>query len=123
VRDWLHVQDHCEALDRVLQRGKSGEVYNIGAGNQIENQHVVNQILNILSKSKELIDYVDDRPGHDVRYWLDTSKVSSELGWKPKRQFEDGLRETVAWYVKNEVWWRPLVNENMLSSAPWKSKW
>ena len=123
VRDWIHVLDHCDALDRVLERGRLGEVYNIGGGNQIENEYVVKQILNLLGKPEELIDHVDDRPGHDVRYWLDTSKVRDELGWTPKRGFEDGLRETVAWYVKNEAWWQPLLNERVLSSAPWKSKW
>ncbi len=123
VRDWIHVQDHCEALDQVLERGRVGEVYNIGGGNQIENEHVVKQILKLLDKPEQLIDHVDDRPGHDVRYWLDTSKVRDELGWTPKRRFEDGLRETVAWYVKNEAWWQPLLNERVLSSAPWKSKW
>ena len=123
VRDWIHVQDHCEALDRVLERGRVGEVYNIGGGNQIENEHVVKQILKLLNKPEQLIDHVDDRPGHDVRYWLDTTKVRDELGWTPKRRFEDGLGETVAWYVKNEAWWQPLLNERVLSSAPWKSKW
>jgi dTDP-glucose 4,6-dehydratase len=123
VRDWVHVQDDCEALDQVLRRGRLGETYNIGSGNQIENMHVVNQILNLLGKPKELIEHVDDRPGHDVRYCLDTSKANSELEWKPKRRFEDALRETVAWYMDHEAWWRPLVNENVLSSAPWKNKW
>jgi dTDP-glucose 4,6-dehydratase len=123
VRDWIHVQDHCEAVDEVLERGRSGEVYNLGGGNQIENEHVVKQILKLLGKPEELIDHVEDRPGHDVRYRLDTSKVTGELGWKPKRRFEDGLRETVTWYVENEAWWQPLLNERVLSSAPWKSKW
>ncbi len=123
VRDWIHVQDHCEALDRVLEKGRSGEVYNIGGGNQVENEHVVKQVLKLLAKPEKLIEHVEDRPGHDVRYWLDASKARDELGWTPKRGFEDGLRETVAWYVKNEAWWRPLLNERVLSSAPWKSKW
>jgi dTDP-glucose 4,6-dehydratase len=123
VRDWVHVQDHCEAVDEVLERGRSGEVYNIGGGNQVENEHVVKQILKLLGKPEELIDHVEDRPGHDVRYWLDTSKMRDALGWKPKRPFEDGLLETVTWYVENEAWWRPLLNERVLSSAPWKSKW
>jgi dTDP-glucose 4,6-dehydratase len=123
VRDWIHVQDHCEALDQVLQKGRPGEVYNIGGGNQVENEQVVKQILQILGKSADLVEHVDDRPGHDVRYRLDTEKASRELGWKPKRRFEDGLRETVEWYLKNETWWRPLLNERVLSSAPWKNKW
>jgi dTDP-glucose 4,6-dehydratase len=123
VRDWIHVQDHCDAVDDVLERGASGEVYNVGGGNQIENEQVVKQILKLMGKPEELIEHVDDRPGHDVRYWLDTSKLRDELGWTPKRPFEDGLRETVAWYVENEAWWRPLLNERVLSSAPWKSKW
>ncbi len=123
VRDWIHVQDHCEAVDEVLERGGSGEVYNVGGGNQIENEQVVKQILKLMGKPEGLIEHVEDRPGHDVRYWLDTSKVRDELGWTPKRPFEEGLRETVAWYVENEAWWRPLLNERVLSSAPWKSKW
>lgn len=123
VRDWIHVLDHCEALDHVLEKGRFGEVYNIGGGNQIENENVVKQVLKLLGKPGDLIDHVEDRPGHDVRYWLDASKARGELGWIPKRRFEDGLRETVAWCVKNEAWWQPLLNERVLSSAPWKSKW
>jgi dTDP-glucose 4,6-dehydratase len=123
VRDWIHVEDHCEAVDEVLERGRSGEVYNVGGGNQIENEQVVKQILKLMGKPEGLIEHVEDRPGHDVRYWLDTSKVRDELGWTPKRQLEDGLRETVTWYVENEAWWRPLLNERVLSSAPWKIKW
>ena len=113
----------AKPLTKFSKEDGSGEVYNIGGGNQIENEHVVKQILKLLGKPEELIDHVDDRPGHDVRYWLDTSKVRHEFGWTPKRPFEDGLRETVAWYVKNETWWQPLLNERVLSSAPWKSKW
>ena len=123
IRDWIHVQDHCEAVDEVLERGGSGEVYNVGGGNQIENEQVVKRILKLMDKPEGLIEHVEDRPGHDVRYRLDTSKMRDELGWTPKRPFEDGLQETVAWYVGNEAWWRPLLNERVLSSAPWKSKW
>jgi dTDP-glucose 4,6-dehydratase len=123
VRDWIHVQDHCQAIDQALLKGRFGETYNIAAGNQIENIHVVEEIIKTLGKSKELIAHVDDRPGHDVRYYLDAAKINRELGWKAKLSFEDALRETVNWYVKNEAWWRPLLNDRVLSSAPWKTKW
>jgi len=123
VRDWIHVQDHCEAVNQILMRGKVGETYNVAGGNQIENLHVVNEVLRSLGKGEELIEHVEDRPGHDVRYHLDASKISQQIGWKPKRRFEDGLRETVRWYVANEAWWRPLLSEQVLSSAPWKQKW
>jgi len=123
VRDWIHVQDHCEAINQVLMKGEVGEIYNIGSGNQIENVFLVKEILKNLHRGEELIAHVDDRPGHDARYRLDTSKIRRDLGWTPKGSFEEGLSETVAWYVSNEAWWRPLLNEPVLSSAPWKSKW
>ena len=123
VRDWIHVQDHCKALDLVLRKGKPGETYNIAAGRQVENLKVVESILSILGKPKSLIANVEDRPGHDFRYRLDASKIERELGWKPERSFEEELKDTVNWYLKNESWWRPLINEKILSPTPWKEKW
>lgn len=123
VRDWIHVQDHCKALDLVLREGKPGETYNIAAGRQLENLRVVESILNILGKPKALIANVEDRPGHDFRYSLDASKITRELGWKPERSFEEALGETVNWYLKNGSWWRPLINDKILSSTPWKESW
>jgi dTDP-glucose 4,6-dehydratase len=123
VRDWIHVLDHCEALDMLLQDGKEGEIYNISSGNEYENIEVVKRILKIMDKDESLIEFVEDRPGHDVRYSLDSSKIRSELGWKPKYNFKDALKETVKWYLKNEYWWKPLATEQVLHPTPWKLKW
>ncbi len=123
VRDWIHVLDHCEALDMLLKDGKEGEIYNISSGNEYENIEVVKRILKIMDKDESLIEFVEDRPGHDVRYSLDSSKIRSELGWKPKYNFKDALKETVKWYLKNEYWWKPLATEQVLHSTPWKLKW
>ncbi len=105
VRDWLHVEDHCEALLGVLERGRSGEVYNIGGGAERKNLELVRGLLKLLGKSEELIRFVADRPGHDRRYAIDPSKIRKELGWKPAHTFEQGLAETVRWYVDHPTWW------------------
>jgi len=105
VRDWLHVEDHCEALLAALERGRSGEVYNIGGGAERKNIDLVRALLQLLGKGEELIRFVTDRPGHDRRYAIDASKIRDELGWKPARTFEQGLAETVQWYVDNASWW------------------
>jgi dTDP-glucose 4,6-dehydratase len=123
VRDWIHVEDHCEALDQILRKGRAGDTYNIAGGNQVENIHVAEFVLQTLGKPASLIDHVDDRPGHDVRYRLDISKVRREIGWTPRWRFEDGLRETIAWYMNNESWWKPLIDNRVLDSTPWKLKW
>ncbi len=123
VRDWIYVVDHCEALDAVLRHGTPGETYNIAGGNQVENIQIVEAVLELLGKSKSLVQHVDDRPGHDFRYSLDTSKIAQELSWKPKNDFQDALKQTVVWYEQNESWWRPLVDDKILSSTPWKEKW
>lgn len=104
VRDWLHVKDHCEAIDVVIQRGIPGEVYNIGGNNEQANIHIVKRILAEMGKSETLIEFVKDRPGHDRRYAIDNTKITSQLGWKPKIGFEEGLRETIQWYRSNERW-------------------
>ncbi len=106
-RDWLHVLDHCQAVDLLIDQGTAGEVYNIGGGNQVRNVDLTRRILSLAGKPESLIRPVTDRPGHDRRYSLDTAKVRS-LGWKPVVPFEDGLRETVSWYRQNEWWWRPI---------------
>jgi dTDP-glucose 4,6-dehydratase len=108
VRDWIYVEDHCEALLAVLERGAAGETYNIGGGNERENVLVVEAILRILGKPGALLQFVADRPGHDRRYALDSSKIERTLGWKPERPFEERLESTVRWYRKNETWWRAL---------------
>ncbi len=123
VRDWIHVADHCQALDLVLRKGTPGQTYNIAGGNKIRNLQMVEMILQFLGKPKSLIKHVDDRPGHDFRYSLNSSKIMLELGWQPKRNFEEALMKTVAWYRQNESWWRPLINEKILSPSPWKESW
>ena len=123
IRDWIHVLDHCEALALVMQNGRDGEIYNIAGGNQIENVLAAETILKILGRPFSLVEHVQDRPGHDFRYRLDSSKIQDELGWKPKRSFDSGLRETVRWYLDNERWWLSIADDKMLSATPWKEKW
>jgi dTDP-glucose 4,6-dehydratase len=123
VRDWIYVLDHCEALMKVLFHGKSGEIYNISAGNDFQNIEVVKKILEIMGKPEDLIEFVDDRPGHDLRYSLDSSKIRGELRWAPKYSFEEALGRTVDWYLNNEEWWRPLATEKILHPTPWKLSW
>ena len=105
VRDWLHVEDHCSAIDLVLHNGKSGEVYNIGGNNEKQNIEIVKLVLSYLGKPESLIKYVKDRPGHDRRYAIDSTKIQNELGWKPKYTFEKGMEDTVKWYLNNKEWW------------------
>jgi dTDP-glucose 4,6-dehydratase len=123
IRDWIQVRDHCEALNLVLERGSPGEIYNVAGGNQVTNLELVEKILEIMRKPMSLIEHVEDRPGHDFRYSLDPSKTTVALGWKPKQTFPQTLRETVEWYLGNEEWWRPLINEHILSPTPWRESW
>jgi len=106
IRDWLHVYDHCTAIDLVLHEGKIGEVYNIGGNNEKANIEIVKLILKNLRKDESLIKYAKDRLGHDRRYAIDSSKIQEELGWKPKYTFETGITETIEWYLNNERWWK-----------------
>ncbi|CAD5900258.1 dTDP-glucose 4,6-dehydratase [Carnobacterium maltaromaticum] len=108
VRDWLHVQDHCQAIDLVLHKGRKGEVYNVGGHNERTNNEIVDIVIEKLGLSRDLIKYVDDRLGHDKRYAIDPTKLETELGWKPKYTFDTGIVETIEWYQENEAWWRPL---------------
>ncbi|MDI6868648.1 MAG: dTDP-glucose 4,6-dehydratase [Coprothermobacterota bacterium] len=108
VRDWLFVLDNCSAIDLVLQKGKPGEAYNIGGKCQKRNIEVVKTVLKIMGLGEEWIEFVPDRPGHDFRYALDNSKIEKELGWFPGTPFEEGIRQTVDWYLKHENWWKPL---------------
>jgi len=105
VRDWIHVRDHCHALDLITHRGQAGRTYLVGAGNERTNLDVVQQILEILGLSRERIEFVPDRPGHDLRYALDTREIRDQLGWRPTIPFEQGLRETVDWYRAHPEWW------------------
>ena len=111
VRDWLHVEDHCRAIDLLIERGQSGEVYNIGGGNEVRNIDLTHRILELADRPASLIQPVTDRPGHDRRYCLDTSKLKG-LGWHPQADFHEGLRQTVAWYRENEWWWRPIKDQS-----------
>jgi dTDP-glucose 4,6-dehydratase len=110
-RDWLHVDDHCRGVDLLIDNGQPGEVYNIGGGNQIKNVDLTHRILELVGKPASLIKPVADRPGHDRRYSLDTSKLES-LGWKPRERFDGGLARTVQWYRDNERWWRPIKDHD-----------
>jgi dTDP-glucose 4,6-dehydratase len=107
IRDWIHVNDHCRAIEFLLERGNFGEIYNIGGGQEKSNLEITQKILDLLSKDDSMIEYVMDRPGHDFRYSLDCSKLHA-LGWKPEHSFDQALEETVTWYTRNEWWWRPL---------------
>ena len=108
IRDWLHVQDHCQAIDLVLHKGVNGEVYNVGGHNERTNNEIVEIVIEKLGLSRDLIKYVEDRLGHDKRYAIDPTKLETELGWKPKYTFDTGIVETIEWYQANEAWWRPL---------------
>ena len=105
VRDWIHVEDHCAALLAALERGKAGEVYNVGSDNEWPNLHIVQQLLRVLRKPESMIEHVKDRPGHDRRYAIEARKARAELGWAPRIPFADGLQRTVDWYVANRTWW------------------
>lgn len=110
VRDWLHVYDHCVAIDLILRKGRIGEVYNIGGHNERTNLEVVQTILRELNKPKTLIQYVTDRKGHDLRYAIDPTKIETELGWKPKYNFDTGIKQTIQWYLDNKEWWQNILD-------------
>lgn len=110
VRDWLHVSDHCSAIDTVLHKGKNGEVYNIGGNNEKANIEIVKLIIATLGKSEELIKYVKDRPGHDRRYAIDNTKITTELGWEPAYTFDQGMKETIQWYLENTEWIENIIS-------------
>lgn len=105
IRDWLYVEDHCSAIDLVIHQGRNGEIYNIGGNNERTNIHIVKTILKQLCKPESLMTFVEDRLGHDRRYGIDPAKITEELGWKPKHNFETGIKETIEWYLNNKEWW------------------
>ena len=105
VRDWLYVEDHCSAVDLIIHKGREGEVYNIGGHNERSNLEIVKAILKELNKPESLITFVTDRPGHDMRYAIDPTKIYNELGWLPKTKFDDGIKQTIEWYLENRPWW------------------
>ena len=119
VRDWIYVDDHCKAILDVIERGKSGESYNVSSGNEIDNISIVKKILSIMNKSNDNMEFVDDRPGHDFRYSLDSSRIRNRLNWSENTSFEKGLEKTIQWYIDNKTWWEGL-DEKILNSTPWK---
>jgi len=123
IRSWIYVLDHVQAIENLISKGQTGEVYNITAWNEITNKTIVEKILNLLGKPTNLIEYVGDRPGHDRRYSIDASKIQKDIGWKPKYEFEQALKETVDWYTKNQKWWEPLVDEKTIHPQPWTISW
>lgn len=114
IRDWLHVKDHCSAVDLVIHKGKPGEVYNIGGHNERTNNEIVHLIVEKLGVSKDLIKYVEDRLGHDRRYGIDPTKIMTELGWKPEYTFDTGIVETIQWYIDNQDWWKNIKSGNYM---------
>ncbi len=110
IRDWLYVEDHCTAIDLVMRKGRAGEIYNVGGHNEKSNIDVVKTILKQLDKPESLITYVTDRPGHDMRYAIDPTKIHNELGWLPKTRFEDGIKKTIEWYLNNKTWWQNIIS-------------
>jgi dTDP-glucose 4,6-dehydratase len=114
VRDWIHVEDHCRGLLAALEQGKAGQVYNFGASSERHNIHIVKQVLQLLHKPESLIQYVKDRPGHDRRYAIDSSKAQAELGWAPRHRFEEALGATVRWYVEQRGWWERILTGEYL---------
>ena len=123
IRDWIYVLDHCDALSRVIEKGKAGEIYNISGGNEKRNLEVVTSILDLMKKPRDLIRFVEDRPGHDVRYSLNSSKIDSDLDWRPSHIFSDALEETVKWYIDNRSQWSKRASTKTLHPSPWKIKW
>ena len=110
VRDWLYVEDHCEAIDLIIHKGKAGEVYNVGGHNEMKNIDIVKLICKKLDKPESLITFVTDRKGHDLRYAIDPAKISKELGWLPKTKFSDGIEKTIKWYLNNKQWWETIIS-------------
>ena len=121
-REWLHVEDHCRAVAAVIERGKVGETYNVGSGVEKSIEEISDFILDVLGKSQELKTYVPDRPGHDCRYLLDSRKIACDIGWKPKIPFEEGMRETIQWYIENQEWWQT-IQQKSDSEIVQEDKW
>jgi dTDP-glucose 4,6-dehydratase len=122
IRDWLHVMDHCRGIDLVIERGQTGEVYNIGGGNEVRNVDLTHMLLRFAERPESLVKNVQDRKGHDQRYSLDTAKLRA-LGWKPEVPFDEGLKDTVRWYRENEWWWRPIKEEDPAFRAYYQAQY
>ena len=119
LRDWIYVVDHCNAILSILEKGKSGTSYNISSNNEVDNLTIINKILEIMGKSNDLIEFVEDRPGHDFRYSMNSEKLQTELGWKPKTNLDDGLKNTIEWYLSNPDWSKN-ISEKIFDPTPWK---
>ncbi len=119
IRDWIYVDDHCNAILKVMKKGKDGQSYNISANNEIDNLTIVKKILNLMGKTEDLIEFVEDRPGHDFRYSMDSTKIRTELEWSESIKFEEGLEKTVQWYLDNQNWWNEL-SSTVLNKEAWK---
>jgi len=122
IRDWIYVLDHCKAVDLVIKKGRPGGIYNISTGNEFENLEVVKKSLELMNKPEDLITFVKDRPGHGLRYSLDSSKLR-KLGWRPNHDFQKALECTVDWYEQNKWWWKPIATEKVLHPSPWELRW
>jgi len=119
IRSWIYVNDHVDAIQSLIQKGKYGNVYNITSYEEISNKTIVKKILDIMNTSHNMIEFVSDRPGHDKRYSIDSSKLEKELEWKPKYDFDGALEKTITWYLENKNWWIPLIDEKVLHPQPW----
>ena len=119
IRSWIYVNDHVHAIENLISKGKSGEVYNITAYEEITNKIIVEKILDILEKPHSMIEYVGDRPGHDKRYSINCSKIENQTGWRPQYNFDDALKQTVTWYLENQSWWNSLIDDDTLHPQPW----
>ncbi|RZD47959.1 MAG: dTDP-glucose 4,6-dehydratase [Thaumarchaeota archaeon] len=120
IRDWIFVSDHCNAIMKVLLKGKKGKSYNISAHNEVDNLTIIKEILEIMNKPSDQIEFIEDRPGHDFRYSLDSSKIRNETNWSPKTEFHKGLKKTVEWYLQNKEWWLK-INESEYRNPSWKN--
>jgi dTDP-glucose 4,6-dehydratase len=119
-REWLHVRDHCRAIELALEKGREGETYNVGSGIEASIEEIADRVLELTGKPESLKTIVPDRPGHDRRYLLDASKIERELGWQPEIGFEDGMRETIEWYTANRGWWEPLRERLQVEETAWR---
>ena len=123
IRSWIYVLDHVSAIESLITKGELGEIYNITSWNEISNKTIVEKILGLMEKPNTMIEYVGDRPGHDKRYSIDSLKIQNEIGWKPAYDFDNAIKQTVDWYLKNKDWWEPLADEKMLHPQPWTISW
>jgi len=123
IRSWIYVLDHVSAIDSLITKGELGEIYNITSWNEISNRTIVEKILGLMEKPNDMIEHVGDRQGHDKRYSIDSSKIQNEIGWKPSYDFDNAIKQTVDWYLKNKDWWEPLADEKMIHPQPWTLSW